>query len=158
MTICAQNKTDRLWHRDDLFKVNRGKRWSHLSLLTVDRSTRASSETLRLASPSLHQKLSSWSSRIPSIPPFRLLPRSSSNIMCLTRRGRYLLKPNPCSRDQSEYRIFGVTTLDVVRASTFVAEKIGDLSVAPAVTVPVVGGHSGVTVCSSTILRCRVII
>ncbi|KAL5478896.1 hypothetical protein ACEPAI_2173 [Sanghuangporus weigelae] len=43
-------------------------------------------------------------------------------------------------------RIFGVTTLDVVRASTFVAEKIGDLSVAPAVSVPVVGGHSGVTI------------
>ncbi|KAL5520379.1 hypothetical protein ACEPAG_9603 [Sanghuangporus baumii] len=43
-------------------------------------------------------------------------------------------------------RIFGVTTLDVVRASTFVAEKIGDLSVAPAISVPVVGGHSGVTI------------
>ncbi|PAV15801.1 NAD-malate dehydrogenase [Pyrrhoderma noxium] len=43
-------------------------------------------------------------------------------------------------------RIFGVTTLDVVRASTFVAEKIGDLSAASAITVPVVGGHSGVTI------------
>ncbi|KAI0339063.1 malate dehydrogenase [Trametopsis cervina] len=43
-------------------------------------------------------------------------------------------------------RIFGVTTLDVVRASTFVAEIIGDLSKAPSITVPVVGGHSGVTI------------
>ncbi len=43
-------------------------------------------------------------------------------------------------------KLFGVTTLDVVRASTFVAEVIGDLSLAPKVTVPVVGGHSGVTV------------
>ena len=43
-------------------------------------------------------------------------------------------------------RIFGVTTLDVVRASTFVAEIIGDLSKAPSITVPVVGGHSGATV------------
>ena len=43
-------------------------------------------------------------------------------------------------------RIFGVTTLDVVRASTFVAEKLGDLSKASSVTVPVVGGHSGVTI------------
>lgn len=43
-------------------------------------------------------------------------------------------------------RIFGVTTLDVVRASTFVAEIIGDLSKAPSISVPVVGGHSGVTV------------
>ncbi|KAF9054206.1 NAD-malate dehydrogenase [Panaeolus papilionaceus] len=43
-------------------------------------------------------------------------------------------------------RLFGVTTLDVVRASTFVAEIIGDLSVAPKVVVPVVGGHSGVTI------------
>ncbi|THH17491.1 hypothetical protein EW146_g3326 [Bondarzewia mesenterica] len=43
-------------------------------------------------------------------------------------------------------RLFGVTTLDVVRASTFVAEVLGDLSKAPSVTVPVVGGHSGVTI------------
>ena len=43
-------------------------------------------------------------------------------------------------------RLFGVTTLDVVRASTFVAEIHGDLSLAPKVVVPVVGGHSGVTV------------
>lgn len=43
-------------------------------------------------------------------------------------------------------RIFGVTTLDVVRASTFVSEILGDLSLASKVVVPVVGGHSGVTV------------
>ncbi|KAF7794568.1 hypothetical protein EIP86_005703 [Pleurotus ostreatoroseus] len=43
-------------------------------------------------------------------------------------------------------RIFGVTTLDVVRASTFVSEILGDLSKAPSITVPVVGGHSGVTI------------
>ena len=42
--------------------------------------------------------------------------------------------------------LFGVTTLDVVRASTFVAEIIGDLSLSKDITVPVVGGHSGVTV------------
>ena len=44
--------------------------------------------------------------------------------------------------------LFGVTTLDVVRASTFVAEKHGDLSLSKKVVVPVVGGHSGVTVCN----------
>ncbi|KAF9447451.1 malate dehydrogenase [Macrolepiota fuliginosa MF-IS2] len=43
-------------------------------------------------------------------------------------------------------RVFGVTTLDVVRASTFVAEKRGDLALAKEVVVPVVGGHSGVTI------------
>ncbi|TFY72194.1 hypothetical protein EVG20_g816 [Dentipellis fragilis] len=43
-------------------------------------------------------------------------------------------------------KLFGVTTLDVVRASTFVAEILGDLSKAPSVVVPVVGGHSGVTI------------
>ncbi|KIM41765.1 hypothetical protein M413DRAFT_445002 [Hebeloma cylindrosporum] len=43
-------------------------------------------------------------------------------------------------------RLFGVTTLDVVRASTFVAEIIGDLSLSKDVVVPVVGGHSGVTI------------
>ncbi|KAG2121310.1 lactate/malate dehydrogenase [Suillus clintonianus] len=43
-------------------------------------------------------------------------------------------------------RIFGVTTLDVVRASTFVSEILGDRSLSPSVSVPVVGGHSGVTI------------
>lgn len=43
-------------------------------------------------------------------------------------------------------RLFGVTTLDVVRASTFVAEIVQDTTIAPSVVVPVVGGHSGVTI------------
>lgn len=41
-------------------------------------------------------------------------------------------------------RIFGVTTLDVVRASTFVSSLIG--VEAHSLRVPVVGGHSGVTI------------
>jgi len=41
-------------------------------------------------------------------------------------------------------RIFGVTTLDIVRASTFVSALIG--AEAHALRVPVVGGHSGVTI------------
>ncbi|KAJ3670075.1 hypothetical protein LUZ60_010399 [Juncus effusus] len=41
-------------------------------------------------------------------------------------------------------RLLGVTTLDVVRANTFVAEVLG---VSPKdVNVPVVGGHAGVTI------------
>ncbi|XP_003387149.1 PREDICTED: malate dehydrogenase, mitochondrial-like [Amphimedon queenslandica] len=41
-------------------------------------------------------------------------------------------------------RIFGVSTLDVVRANTFIAEAKGlDVS---ATNVPVIGGHSGVTI------------
>ncbi|TFK24866.1 L-malate dehydrogenase [Coprinopsis marcescibilis] len=43
-------------------------------------------------------------------------------------------------------RLFGVTTLDVVRASTFVSEILGDLSLSKDIVVPVVGGHSGVTI------------
>jgi len=43
-------------------------------------------------------------------------------------------------------RVFGVTTLDVVRSSTFVAEKLGNLALAKDIVVPVVGGHSGVTI------------
>ncbi|KAF8154119.1 L-malate dehydrogenase [Crassisporium funariophilum] len=43
-------------------------------------------------------------------------------------------------------RVFGVTTLDVVRASTFVSEILGDLKLSQDVVVPVVGGHSGVTI------------
>nr|AYV89198.1 malate dehydrogenase-like protein [Tetranychus evansi] len=41
-------------------------------------------------------------------------------------------------------RLFGVTTLDVVRANTFVAEAKG---LDPATTdVPVIGGHAGITI------------
>jgi len=43
-------------------------------------------------------------------------------------------------------RLFGVTTLDVVRASTFVSEILSDHSKAPHITIPVIGGHSGVTI------------
>ncbi|MBA0825696.1 hypothetical protein Goarm_010622 [Gossypium armourianum] len=43
-----------------------------------------------------------------------------------------------------EKKLFGVTTLDLVRAKTFYAEKakikVGD------VNVPVVGGHAGITI------------
>ena len=41
-------------------------------------------------------------------------------------------------------RIFGVTTLDIVRSNTFVAEAKGlDVST---VNVPVIGGHAGITI------------
>jgi malate dehydrogenase len=41
-------------------------------------------------------------------------------------------------------KVLGVTTLDVVRAKTFYAEKKG-LDVA-SVDVPVIGGHAGITI------------
>lgn len=41
-------------------------------------------------------------------------------------------------------KLFGVTTLDVVRAETFIAQALG---VEPrAVSVPVIGGHAGITI------------
>ncbi|OQE26241.1 hypothetical protein PENSTE_c005G01759 [Penicillium steckii] len=43
-------------------------------------------------------------------------------------------------------RLFGVTTLDVVRASTFAAHAIGNDSSPKDFKVPVVGGHSGATI------------
>ncbi|CAK9782535.1 malate dehydrogenase [Cutaneotrichosporon oleaginosum] len=43
-------------------------------------------------------------------------------------------------------RLFGVTTLDVVRASTFVAEVIGKPQESSKYAIPVVGGHSGKTI------------
>lgn len=43
-------------------------------------------------------------------------------------------------------RVFGVTTLDVVRASTFVAESNGTPEASSTTTVPVLGGHSGITI------------
>jgi len=42
-------------------------------------------------------------------------------------------------------KLFGVTTLDIVRAETFVAEITGERDPA-ARTIPVVGGHSGETI------------
>lgn len=42
-------------------------------------------------------------------------------------------------------RLFGVTTLDVVRSETFVAELVGQ-SDPQKLTIPVVGGHSGETI------------
>jgi len=42
-------------------------------------------------------------------------------------------------------KLFGVTTLDVVRAETFVAEIIGEKD-PQTLTIPVVGGHSGETI------------
>lgn len=42
-------------------------------------------------------------------------------------------------------KLFGVTTLDVVRAETFVAGLIGEKNPAKT-TIPVIGGHSGATI------------
>ena len=42
-------------------------------------------------------------------------------------------------------RLFGVTTLDVVRAETFVQEITGEQDPAKTV-IPVIGGHSGETI------------
>jgi malate dehydrogenase len=42
-------------------------------------------------------------------------------------------------------RLFGVTTLDVVRSETFVAEVAGGAD-PRTLTVPVIGGHSGETI------------
>lgn len=42
-------------------------------------------------------------------------------------------------------RLFGVTTLDVVRASTFAAEITGEKD-SRKIVVPVIGGHSGETI------------
>lgn len=42
-------------------------------------------------------------------------------------------------------KLFGVTTLDVVRAETFVAEITGEKNPSKT-TIPVIGGHSGETI------------
>ena len=55
---------------------------------------------------------------------------------------------HPVTNEYAYKSLFGVTTLDVVRASTFVAEILGNLSLSKEIVVPVVGGHSGVTVCT----------
>ncbi|KAI1016645.1 hypothetical protein LB504_007092 [Fusarium proliferatum] len=43
-------------------------------------------------------------------------------------------------------RLFGVTTLDVVRASTFAAQALGGDTDPTSIKVPVIGGHSGATI------------
>jgi malate dehydrogenase len=42
-------------------------------------------------------------------------------------------------------KVFGVTTLDVVRASTFTAQAL-QISDPKSLRIPVVGGHSGATI------------
>lgn len=42
-------------------------------------------------------------------------------------------------------RLFGVTSLDVVRAQTFISEIIGEADPRK-LTIPVIGGHSGDTI------------
>ncbi|EIW71518.1 hypothetical protein TREMEDRAFT_73330 [Tremella mesenterica DSM 1558] len=43
-------------------------------------------------------------------------------------------------------KLFGVTHLDIVRASTFVSAVVGKPAEASGYTVPVIGGHAGVTI------------
>jgi len=43
-------------------------------------------------------------------------------------------------------KLFGVSHLDIVRASTFVAEALGKGQDAPKYSIPVFGGHSGATI------------
>ena len=66
--------------------------------------------------------------------------------MSLILRGKIVRELHHTGTNRDIIRIFGVTTLDVVRASTFVSEILGDRSLSTSVSVPVVGGHSGVTV------------
>src|SRR5690606_33652225 len=42
-------------------------------------------------------------------------------------------------------RLFGVTTLDIVRAETFVAQLVGEAQ-PQKLNIPVIGGHSGATI------------
>lgn len=53
---------------------------------------------------------------------------------------------SPCDPSVSACRLFGVTTLDIVRASTFVTSALGIPNDAPKYAIPVVGGHSGTTI------------
>jgi malate dehydrogenase len=43
-------------------------------------------------------------------------------------------------------RLFGVTTLDVVRASKFAADALSSDADPTSIKVPVIGGHSGATI------------
>lgn len=45
-------------------------------------------------------------------------------------------------------RLFDVTALDVVRASTFAAQASGDTIDPKTLKIPVIGGHSGATIMS----------
>ncbi len=50
-------------------------------------------------------------------------------------------------------KLFGVTTLDIIRSNTFVAELKGKQP--GEVEVPVIGGHSGVTILPLVLPFCR---
>jgi malate dehydrogenase len=46
----------------------------------------------------------------------------------------------------ADVRLFGVTHLDIVRASTFVATVVGKAEDASKYSIPVIGGHAGATI------------
>lgn len=127
-----------------------------LIALLLNRSMRELSGTLQPELPLLLPKLSSL--LFPTLLTLlsQLWPRFSRNIMSSIPNGilsfDLISLPLLTHKPQS---LFGVTTLDVVRASTFVAEKIGDPTLSPEVVVPVVGGHSGVTVSLHQICSAR---
>lgn len=126
-----------------------------LIALLLIRSMRELSGTLQQELLSLLPKLSSLLFPTLSTLLFQLWPRFSRNIMSSIPNGilsfYFISLPLLTHKPQS---LFGVTTLDVVRASTFVAEKIGNPALSSEVVVPVVGGHSGVTVSLKSKLFC----
>lgn len=75
-----------------------------------------------------------------SKPPVYLIPNGPLHHALST------LECSLISRKLVRFRLFGVTTLDVVRSSTFAASAIGAPTTSPVYTIPVVGGHSGLTI------------
>ena len=147
--------------RDDLFNVrshlllsshlpkrNASKCYENAYLFShrYDRPTLPSSEISPSLPPRSAPRPLSELSPTRSTPPSPSAPRPSSNRVSTTPSGshnvprtrRYVL--TTVRHD----RLFGVTTLDVVRSSAFLSTMAGTQ---PAETnVPVVGGHSGVTI------------
>jgi malate/lactate dehydrogenase len=55
-----------------------------------------------------------------------------------------VVRAGVCAGTFNPSRLFGVTTLDVVRAEAFIAEILGQDP--KDVSLPVIGGHAGVTI------------
>lgn len=84
------------------------------------------------------------SSLILSTPQYPLQRRCTKRQDATTQRRALYNLTTTALHDSHPRRMFGVTTLDVVRANTFVAEaKKLDVT---KTSVPVVGGHAGTTI------------
>lgn len=113
--------------------------------MTFSASMLVSAPTSPTGSPRTARTHLSVSFPTPSIRLFPSLPRPSRRLAASTRRSECTDITRKLSLIPVR-RLFGVSTLDIVRASTFVTEVLNIPQESAKYAIPVVGGHSGATI------------